>query len=233
MKKLKVGVLGAGGRMGQEVAKALAASKDLEAYFGCDGHGVSIGFEHASKALDAPAAKKIAVWIDFSSPEALDRLLDAAVKSKTPVVSGTTGISEKMKKKIEKASRSIPILWASNMSLGVAVLNEALNVFAKLKDFDFQIEEIHHNRKKDKPSGTALTLQENLEKVVKRKLPEPLAMRGGGVFGVHKVWAFSDEEVLMFEHNALNRAVFAKGAVHAARWLARKKPGLYSIRDLL
>lgn len=233
MSKIKVGVAGAGGRMGQELAKAMHASGDLEAFLGCDSTGTAVGFTHSAKEFRAPAAKEVAVWIDFSSPEALEKLIDDAVTTQTPLVSGTTGISAELKAKLARAGEKIPVLWASNMSLGVAVLNEALNVFAKLKDFDFQIEEIHHNRKKDRPSGTALTLQENLERVLNRKLPEPLAIRGGGVFGVHKVWAFSDEEVLMFEHNALNRGVFAKGALHAARWLVRQKPGLYSIRDLL
>ncbi|WP_374029484.1 4-hydroxy-tetrahydrodipicolinate reductase [Bdellovibrio bacteriovorus] len=125
------------------------------------------------------------------------------------------------------------MLWSSNMSLGVAVLNEALKSLSAISHFDFQIEELHHNKKKDKPSGTAITLQENLEKAVGRELPEALAIRGGGIFGVHKIYAMSDEEVLTFEHTALNRTVFAKGAVQAAEWLVKQKPGLYQIRDVL
>ncbi|MNT06765.1 4-hydroxy-tetrahydrodipicolinate reductase [compost metagenome] len=108
-----------------------------------------------------------------------------------------------------------------------------MKVFSAIQGFDYQIEEFHHNKKKDKPSGTAISLQENLEKAVGRKLPEPLAIRGGGIYGVHKIYAMSDEEVLMFEHSALNRAVFAKGAVEAAMFLAIQTPGLSAIRDAL
>lgn len=234
MKKKKVGVLGAGGRMGAEIAKVLGAHPRLEAYLGVDRSGVPAGFKQTAKALAASPTKDVDVWIDFSSPESLSELLAIAEKSGTPVVSGTTGLLASHEKSLARAKTKIPVLWASNMSMGVAVLREALKSFASLRGFDFQIEEVHHNRKKDKPSGTALTLQKDLEQVVGAKLPEPLAIRGGGVFGVHKVWALSDEEVLIFEHQALNRAVFAKGAVHAADWLLRqKKPGLYSVRDAL
>ena len=119
------------------------------------------------------------------------------------------------------------------MSLGVAVLNQALELCSQLEGFDFQIEEFHHKRKKDNPSGTAITLQENLEKATERKLPPPIGMRGGGLFGIHKVWAFSEEEALLFEHQALNRAVFARGALKAARWLSQQEPGLYGMKDVL
>ena len=100
--------------------------------------------------------------------------------------------------------------------------------------FDFQIEELHHNRKKDNPSGTAITLQNELAAVTKTQPPKPIGIRGGGIFGVHKVWAMSDEEVLCFEHQALNRTVFARGAVRAAQWLVKKKKsGLYSMKEVL
>ncbi|MBX2988074.1 MAG: 4-hydroxy-tetrahydrodipicolinate reductase [Bdellovibrionaceae bacterium] len=209
MKKLKVGLWGASGRMGQEVSRLLADARDLSL-----------------------AEKSVDIWIDFSSPEGFDEILKKAVKAGTPLVSGTTGLSAKQKDALKKAGRKIPVLWASNMSLGVAVLNEAIRLFSRLEGFDFQIEEIHHNRKKDRPSGTALTLQETLREAVGGKIPDVLSMRGGGVFGVHKVWAFSEEEVLMFEHQALNRAVFARGALAAARWLAGRPAGLYHIRDV-
>jgi 4-hydroxy-tetrahydrodipicolinate reductase len=223
MKKIKIGLVGAQGRMGQEIAKVISQNKSCELH-------LSIGRDDK---LDCKAAQELDVWIDFSAPHVFSDVLKVATKNKTPVVCGTTGFTAKEKGLLKKNSGKIPLLWASNMSMGVAVLNEALKVFAAVSNFDFQIEEIHHNKKKDKPSGTAITLQENLETAVGRKLPEPLAIRGGGVFGVHKVYAMSDEEVLMFEHSALNRTVFAKGAVEAAMFLAKQKPGLYTIRDVL
>lgn len=223
MKKIKVGLVGASGRMGKEIAQVIEANPRCELFY---------PYDRAQK-WDAKKAAAVNVWIDFSSPEALKDVLKRAAENKTPVVCGTTGFSKKEKDLLTQYGKKIPVLWSSNMSLGVAVLNEALKSLSAISHFDFQIEEIHHNRKKDKPSGTAITLQENLEKAVGKKLPEPLAIRGGGVFGVHKVYSLSDEEVLMFEHSALNRTVFAKGAVQAAEWLVKQKAGLYQIRDVL
>jgi len=223
MKQLKVGLVGASGRMGKEIAQVIENNSRCTLFY---------AFDRGDK-WDAKKAAGVDVWIDFSAPEALADVLKRAAENKTPVVSGTTGFSKKEKDLLQKYAQKIPVLWSSNMSMGVAVLNEALKALSAVSHFDFQIEEIHHNRKKDKPSGTAITLQENLEKAVGKKLPEPLAIRGGGVFGVHKIYSMSDEEVLTFEHNALNRTVFAKGAVQAAEWLAKQKPGLYQIRDVL
>lgn len=222
-KKLKVGLIGATGRMGLEIGKILETAAEFELFY---------PHSRADK-WDMKKAEKVDVWIDFSSPEALAENLKVAEKFKTPFVCGTTGFSAKEKALLQKSSKKIPLLWSSNMSLGVAVLNEALKVFEAIKHFDFQIEEIHHNKKKDKPSGTAITLQENLNAAIGKKAPEPLAIRGGGVFGVHKIFAMSDEEVITFEHSALNRTVFARGAVMAAGWLSNKKPGLYHMRDVL
>lgn len=224
MKKLKVGLVGGNGRMGKEISAVISANPNTDLFY-------SLGRD---SKIDAKVASQVDVWIDFSSPQALGSVLKLAAKHKTPVVCGTTGFTAKEKNLLTKYGKEIPVLWSSNMSLGVAVLNEALKSLAAISHFDFQIEELHHNRKKDKPSGTAITLQENLEKAVGKKCPEPVAIRGGGIFGVHKIYSMSDEEVLTFEHTALNRTVFAKGAVQAATWLAKqKKPGLYQIRDVL
>lgn len=223
MKKIKIGVVGPKGRMGQEVLSALRGDPRYEIV--CE--------LNRDIKIDETKAQAVQVWIDFSSPQALSEVLRIAAKNKSAVVCGTTGIGAEEKALLKKYSAKIPVLWSSNMSMGVAVLNEALKALAAVTNFDFQIEEFHHNKKKDKPSGTALTLQENLTKVVGRKLPEPLAIRGGGIFGIHKVYAMSDEEVLTFEHTALNRTVFAKGAIQSAAWLAKQKPGLYEVSDAL
>ena len=223
MKKIKVGLVGAAGRMGKEISQVVEENPRCDLFY---------AYSRKDK-WDTKKAAAVDVWIDFSSPDALKDVLKRAAETKTPVVCGTTGFTKKEKDLLNQYAKKIPVLWSSNMSMGVAVLNEALKSLAAISHFDFQIEEIHHNRKKDKPSGTAITLQENLEKAVGKKLPEALAIRGGGVFGVHKIFAMSDEEVLTFEHSALNRTVFAKGAVQAAEWLVKQKPGLYQIRDVL
>ncbi len=232
MNKKKVGVIGAGGRMGQEIGQLLQNHHSLEPFFGLDPNAAP-GFWNHGFTLADREADQVHVWIDFSTSEAFEQNLKKAVQRQTPFICGTTGLSAKNHASLKKAAQKIPILWASNMSLGVAVLNEALKAFSLIQEFDYQVEEVHHNRKKDKPSGTALTIQQNLEHAVGRPLPEPLAIRGGGVYGIHKVWALSEEEVLVFEHSALNRTVFARGAVRAAHWILNKKPGLYAIRDVL
>lgn len=224
MKKLKIGVVGASGRMGQEIVKIVSASKEAEVFFAVT----------RQQNIQDKKSSEVDVWIDFSSLQMMPDVFKIAAKNGTPVVCGTTGIGPKEKALLKKYSQNIPVLWASNMSMGIAVLNEALKVFKAVSSFDFQIEEIHHNKKKDSPSGTAVTLQQNLERVVGRKLPQPLSVRGGGVFGDHTILAISDEEFIKFEHRALNRTVFAKGAVRAALWLAKqRKPGLYEISDVL
>lgn len=231
--KIKVGLVGASGRMGQEITDILKTKKEFELHLAICRSASLADFAYTRPAPNCPEAKEVDLWIDFSSPELLKNVLAVAVKNKTPVVSGVTGITATEHVALKRASKSIPVLWASNMSLGIAVLTEALDVFSRIRNFDFQIEEFHHNRKKDRPSGTAKSLQEKLEKAVGRKLPEPLSIRGGGIFGIHKVHAMAEEEHIVFEHMALNRAVFARGAVEAAQWLCSKKKGFYSMRDVL
>ncbi len=173
------------------------------------------------------------VVIDFSLPEMTAPVASWCADRKIALVSGVTGITKEQKDLLGKASKAAPVLWAPNMSLGVAVMARMLAEFSKLHGFQFQIEELHHIRKKDKPSGTALFLQEKLKDAVGGDVPEPLAIRGGGIFGIHRAWAMGEEEVLTVEHNAMNRRVFARGALRAAVWLMDQKPGLYTMDDVL
>jgi 4-hydroxy-tetrahydrodipicolinate reductase len=178
-------------------------------------------------------ASGIECLIDFSLPEVTESVVAWCVKNKKPLVSGVTGVSADQKKLLEKAGEIIPVLWSPNMSLGVAVLARMLSQFSSLEEFDFQIEELHHKNKKDKPSGTALMLQERLKQAVKKPLPEPLAIRGGGIFGIHRIWAMGDEETITLEHTASSRRVFARGALVAARWLTERPAGVYTIDNVL
>ena len=231
MKDLKVAVFGANGRMGQEIQKALSAG-GAHAFLGLTRKGEALGFTKTAHDVQDPSLKDADVWIDFSALENFEAVLEAAEKFGKPLVSGTTGISAAQKTRLAKIGEQIPLLWSPNMSLGIAALKKALAIACELQDFDFQIEEFHHRHKKDKPSGTGLYLQAELVKQAGKEIPEPLAIRGGGIFGVHKVWMMSEEEVLCLEHQALNRAVFAKGAMKAAMWLAKKPKGLYTMDDL-
>lgn len=233
MSKIQIAVIGASGRMGQELAAAISQNKSAVASVGVVRKGKAIGFSSSASKLDKAVSAKADVVIDFSTLENFEKVLKFCADEKIPLITGTTGLGEKEKKALKKYSSQVAILWSPNMSLGVAALKEALKSFANLEGFDFQIEELHHNKKKDNPSGTALFLQDELVKQTKKKVPAPIGIRGGGIFGVHKVWAMSDSEVLCFEHQALNRKVFAEGALKAALWLANKKPGLYELKDVI
>ena len=215
-----VAVVGAQGRMGREVL-ALLQQKNIQA----------TGFSQTTNPVNKKSIRGHDLVIDFSSPRGLECTLKICAELKIPLVSGTTGLSAHQRQKLATASKKIPILWSSNMSLGVAVLKKAVELFAQLKGFDFQIEEFHHNKKKDRPSGTALALQQSLLGA-KPSLPEPVVIRAGGIVGIHKAYAVSEDELLCFEHQALNRRVFAVGAVQASEWLVSQKPNLYHIEDI-
>lgn len=220
-----LGVYGATGRMGQEILKIAEHEKGWDTVVAIARNGFS---EVIPEDVD--------VIVDFSSPAGLMDAIDWCVKAKTPLVSGTTGLSASEKSKMEAAAKEIPLLWAPNMSLGVHVMARALQSLAALKDWDFQVEETHHRYKKDKPSGTALFFQNELQRALPKKaLPEPLSQRLGGVVGIHRVSAGSDEELLIFEHQALSRTVFARGALTAASWLAKRKgkAQLYQMSDVI
>lgn len=216
--KNQIGVFGASGRMGQEVMAVLKEMLGEKSYL-------------AASDLKSPACKEIKIWIDFSSPAGFTEIFNFCQKNKAALVSGTTGLSKEQLKIMSQTK--VPFLWSPNMSLGINILLKALRALKGAEGFDLQVEEFHHRLKKDKPSGTALLIQAELESLLGVQLEKPLSVRGGGVFGIHKVWAMSDEETITFEHQALNRRVFAKGAIQAAQWLKNQKPGFYSIQDLL
>ena len=216
--------------MGAEIIQLAQEDKSLKIVGGL-GRGqskfikVSTGFPKSSKQID--------VVIDFTLPPFFSKTLAWCKKNGVPLVSGTTGLTQKQFKDIKSASESIPILWAPNMSLGVAVANEMVKCFQYFSQADFQIEELHHNKKLDKPSGTAKFLQTTLRKSIAKKVPQPLAIRGGGIYGIHKVYGMTDEEIVTVEHTALNRAVFARGALTAAKWINQQGPGEYHIANIL
>ncbi len=231
-KRVRLGVYGATGRVGLELARLVSDGKVFTAAVGVGHNTAPSGFSKNLTNLDSKSTE-VDIFIDFSLPDGFLDILAYCVKHSIPLVSGTTGLTSTHRTAMQRAAKKIPILWSSNMSVGVATLRKALQSFQKLEGFDFQIEEFHHNRKKDRPSGTAITLQQDLETILQKKLPEVVSIRGGGIFGVHKVFAMSEEEVITFEHQALNRTVFAKGALYAAQWLLPQAPGLYEMTDVL
>jgi 4-hydroxy-tetrahydrodipicolinate reductase len=237
VKKIKLALVGADGKMGQEIRKLLRDSKHFQANFEASvalvTEGSCVDFKKSATSWAQISKSDVDVIVDFSSIEMTRKTLQVAVKMEIPFVSGVTGLTENDFKNMKAAARKTAVLWAPNMSLGFAVLKAALENFSALKNFDFQVIEAHHNKKKDKPSGTAIALQKVLEKNVRGPLPQPLSIRGGGIVGDHLVMAMSDEEVLEFSHRALQRSVFAKGALMAAEWISKRRNGLFEIEDVI
>lgn len=232
--KIKIGVVGAGGRIGIELLKLIQQDDALEPTLGI-GHKSKGFLNNVAEYKDINTiSKDLDILIDFSAPTLFLKTLEFCKTNKISLVSGTTGLSSEDHQALKEAGRVIPILWAPNMSLGIAILKKALQVFKATSHFDYQVEEWHHKHKKDSPSGTALFLQSALEEVIEKKCPPTMVMRAGGIFGVHKVYAASEEEMITFEHTALNRTVFARGALVGASWLLKKqKNGVYTMDDVI
>jgi len=214
--------------MGKEIAAlALAESQKFD-------HSLEMVAE-VNRARDwkSVSSESVDLVIDFSNPKGALQALSWALAHQKPIVCGTTGLSAQEMRAFQKAAKKIPVLYSANMSQGIAALNFMLRGLAALSDWDFQIEEAHHIRKKDKPSGTALLLQAVASQALGRKLPPANSIRGGGVPGIHQVWAMGPEEMLVLQHTAFQRTVFARGALAAARWLFDKNTaGIYDLSDL-
>ena len=256
---IKIGVLGAGGRMGQAIIDEVAATPDTWIAGGVEraGHplcGSVIGDGLIVCANAAPVAHKADVLIDFTSPGALEEHLRAAMDGNAAILIGTTGLEPRHHAAIDEAARSIPVLQAANTSLAVTLLAVLVERAAATlnSEWDIEILEMHHRHKLDAPSGTALYLGEAAAKGRGVRLEdvrlEPHAgvsdprkpggigfasIRGGSMAGEHHVLFASEGERLVFSHSAENREIFARGAVRAARWLAGKPAGRYAMADLV
>lgn len=233
MKKINLGLVGASGKMGLAIRECLDLKKFVPL--------VAISSKNCSEFknqfttfndVSPEVVKKVDVWIEFSSIETLMELCSKFKNLKIRIVSGTTGLSKSEFKKLQNFSKKSAVFWSSNMSPGLWALRQSLKSLSLISDFEFSIEETHHLQKKDNPSGTAITLQQDLEKILRKKLKTPVGYRLPDVFGVHKITAKSASEILTFEHIALNRSVFAQGALKAATFLVKKKQGFYSMADL-
>lgn len=176
--------------------------------------------------------------IDFSLPEGTERVLEAVVRHQKPLVCGVSGLDESQLALLDSASRTIPLVFDRNMSLGIAVLERSVREAAASlgADFDIQVSEVHHEHKKDAPSGTALKLGEAIASsrgdqgsgAVKFAVE-----RRGEVLGEHEVTMASATEKLTFAHSVTTRQVFVDGALAAAEWVVAKPPGRYSMQDVL
>jgi len=222
---MRVAVGGACGRMGEAVLR-LAREAGFEIVAAID-------------AVEAPGVvrslrEKADVLIDFSSPQgAMDRL-EECVRTGTPAVIGATGFTDAQRAGIAAAAGKIPVLVSANMSVGMNVLFKLVPGFVRAlgKEYDLDIVETHHRFKKDAPSGTARTLAERIEAETKRRA-NLHSVRSGDVVGEHRVVLGTLGESIEIVHRAGSREIFARGALEAARWLAKARPGLYSMLDVV
>lgn len=263
---MKIGIVGVAGRMGstlvhevnQTVGAFLAAAteapnmahigRDVGAIVGLDDLNIIIQDtpEHMFDICD--------VVIDFSTPALIKTHTDLAIKYKTALVVGTTGLGEAEQKNLDRACQKVPIVQAGNMSLGVNILQGLTHKLAKIlqEDWDIEIIEMHHRHKVDAPSGTALMLGEaaaegrgvelsNHAVMSREGHTGPrkegdigfAALRGGSVIGDHSVIFAGDNEIIEVSHRAASRTIFAKGAVRAALWCDKRAPGRYDMQDVL
>jgi 4-hydroxy-tetrahydrodipicolinate reductase len=261
---LKVGVHGAGGRMGRSIVQMVHESEDLKLGAAIDAEGSPLLGRDAGELagvarLGVPLSSRIEdlaeadVIIDFSLPVALPRLFGFLQQRPVPLVVATTGLDASLSGQIDALARSMPLIAAPNYSLGVAVLvHLAEKAAALLPEFDLEILEMHHRHKVDAPSGTALGLLDAAARgrdlngrehaVYGRKGQTGartdreigvMTLRGGDVIGDHTLMLAGPGERLELTHRASNRALFARGAVHAARFVARQKPGRYTMPQVL
>ncbi|KAB7646486.1 4-hydroxy-tetrahydrodipicolinate reductase [Polymorphobacter fuscus] len=261
--RIKIGVLGAGGRMGQAIIAGVGADPQLVLAGAIEraGHplvGRPLGPPFPTSMTicsnHGPLANSSDVLVDFTAPAALEATLDAALDGKAAIVIGTTGLEPRHHALIDRAARSIPVLQAANTSLGVTLLARLVADAARAlgPEWDIEIAELHHRHKVDSPSGTALALGAaaaagrgvDLARVSDRgrdgitgaRVAGHIgfaALRGGSAAGDHSVLFAGDGERIELRHLAENRDIFARGALRAAQWLAHQRPGRYTMDDVL
>lgn len=231
----RVLINGASGRMGQALLRLAAAREDVEVVAAVSGRAPKqrviegVPYFGASELGGAPVFD---VAIDFSLPGGFDPLIALCLKRGAALVSGTTGLDDVQRGALDAAAATIPVVWASNFSLGVAVLQDLVSrAAAALPGWDCDIVESHHTRKLDAPSGTALTLGEAA--AAQGATPHYASIRAGDIVGEHLVQFTSHGERIELVHRATNRDVFAGGALHVASRLAGRAPRRYAIADLL
>jgi len=222
---VRVLLIGAAGRMGKTVRDLATKDSKIDIVAQCD----------LGDAIE-PAMKNCDVAIDFSRADAIEEICRSALHHDKPVVVGTTGHSPEQRRVIEHTAQSLPIVFASNFSVGVNVLFWLTRKTAERlgRDFSAEIVETHHKMKKDAPSGTAKTLAEVLKGAQKIGNEVPIqSIREGNVVGEHTVIFSGPGERLELRHRVASREIFARGALRAAKWIMGRPPGLYSMQDVL
>ena len=255
MKKINLSITGCMGRMGQKLVKSSRLDKNFKLVSLTESRKINKKISGIKPELNTEKAfKDTDVIVDFTIPRCTLEMLKIAVKQKKRVVIGTTGFTKNQEKIIKNYSKKIPILKAGNMSLGVNLLMYLTEIASKSlgKNFLSKVYEVHHRHKKDYPSGTALMLgkgiavgkNKNFYNLIgkkylnKKNFPYSKkinfnSIRKGEVVGEHEVKFSSGKEIVTLNHESFDRALYSEGALAAAKWIMGKKPGLYSMRNLL
>ncbi len=222
---LRVLLVGAAGRMGKKIVDLAKSDPNIQIVAQCD----------LGDAIE-PAMKDCDVVIDFSHADAVDEICRLALRHRKSLVIGTTGHSQEQRRMVEDAAHSLPIVFASNFSVGVNALFWLTRKATELlgSDFNPEIVEAHHKMKKDKPSGTAKTLAEIVKSARNSESQIPIqSIREGEIVGDHTITFTGPGECLELKHRADSRQIFARGALRAAHWVIGKSPALYSMEDVL
>ncbi len=255
MRKINLAITGCMGRMGQQLIKSSKTNKNFKIVSLTENRIINRKVHGIKPSLNTVHAfKKANIIIDFTIPKCTFEILKIAIKQKKRVVIGTTGFTKKEENLIKQYSKKIPILKAGNMSLGVNLLIYLTEIASKSlgKNFLSKVYEVHHKHKKDYPSGTALMLgkgvasgkNKDFYKILgkryfnKKNFPYGKkinfnSIRKGDVIGEHEVMFSSGKEIVTLNHESFDRSLYSEGALAAAKWIMSKKPGLYSMRNLL
>ena len=243
---------GCNGKMGRVITNLVSQDNDIEIVAGVDAY-TGIDNEYPVFTSIKECTVKADVIIDFAVTSAIDNLLDYSVSTKTPVVICTTGLSAEQLEKVNEASKKVAVLRSANMSLGINTLMKLLKTATEVlanRVFDIEIVEKHHNQKVDAPSGTALALADCMNQVLDNQYDYTYdrstvrqkrakneigisAVRGGTIVGEHEVIFAGIDEVIEIKHTAYSKAIFAKGAIDAAKFLKGKEAGLYNMADVI
>ena len=255
MKKINLAITGCMGRMGRQIIKSAKNNKNFAIKALTENRSVNTKINGINISLNNEnALKKADVIIDFTAPKCTFEVLKIASKLKKKVIIGTTGFTKREESLIKNFSKKIPILKAGNMSLGINLLMYLTEITSASLGNSYlsKVFEIHHKHKKDYPSGTALMLgkgiavgkNKNFYKLIGKKFLNKKtfpyskkinfnSIRKGEIIGEHEVKFSSGKEIITLNHEAFDRALYSEGALTAAKWLNKKKPGLYSMRNLL
>jgi 4-hydroxy-tetrahydrodipicolinate reductase len=237
---IKIGIAGISGRIGQRLIPLIQKDEGLSISCGLVSKLSTYENKHITIGQECYPSD---IWIDFSTPDAFEKVLNHCIKTKTPLVTGTTGLSKKHFKELETAALQIPVLWASNFAISVNLIQQLLSRYSQLRPSDVTITETHHVHKIDRPSGTAITLARSIKPhgILKSIHEDEFVLddvkiqsiRDAEVAGIHQIVLDNPAETINIKHTAKTPDIFARGAINVAKWLIDKDPSFYTMNDYI